>query len=634
MMSSQVIWEMEPLARIVEDDLLTGGLGLQGLRNPSLPEGATARLAALHKNFRDLVELSPGGGFEASVKGGAAGLIVPGTEYGALLGLPGCRQAISVRVLVPQHFDWDRPLMVVAPSSGSRGVTGAIGDVGSWALPEGCALVLTDKGTGGAQILDENTCFDPDLVATTELGAPTSFRLEPTIALSRFREANPGAIALQHAHSQDNIEAHWPSAVLAAASYGLDVLKKQEGLRQPKLTLDRIKVIAAGVSNGGGAVLRAAENDELRILDAVVAVEPNITPRNNYGGRVRLGNGADTSPGRTLVDYATAMNVLLPAALCAPALANDPFAEVTAAGEARQADWAGSLAKLGLLDGRNTAERATSALDKIRALGFAPQSEPLLHMMSVMHIWPAVAHTFVNALGKFPVEADPIGAHITFADTDVLGQTLERTSLATPEQRRLYGALSGGLSPGGGAFTVYKDGDIHPTLDDALALRRIATGRGGDGHKVSAGMTEIRASARSRGHPTIVLHGRCDSLINVEHTSRAYFAAAMNSDTDTRNWRYYEHDTGQHFESLLMVPGLSQRFNPLLPSFFQSLQFMRQHLFQAAPLPPSQVLRAALPKETGDDGLAIRSELSSGSIRTDANENRIAFNGNVLVIPE
>lgn len=634
MKSTQVIWEMEPVTRTIDDDLLTGGLGLHGLRDPNLPETATARLAALHKNFRDLVDLSSGGGFEASIKGGAAGLIVPGTEYGALLAIPGCRQAISVRALVPQHFDWDLPLMVVAPSSGSRGVIGAIGDVGSWALPQGCALVLTDKGTGGAQILDENTCFGPDLEATTELGAPTAFRLESTSALSRFRESNPRAIALQHAHSQDNIEAHWPSAVLAAASYGLDVLKKREGLRQPQPTLDRIKVIAAGVSNGGGAVLRAAENDTDGILDAVVAVEPSIAPQSNHGGRVRLGNGPVTSPGRALVDYATAMNVLLPAALCAPALANYPFAEVTAAGEARQADWAGGLGKLGLLDGCNTAERATSALDKIRALGFVQQSEPLLHMMSIMHIWPAVAHTFVSALGKFPVEADPVGAQITFADTDVLGQTLERTSAPTPEQRRLYGALSGGLSPGGGAFTVYKDGDIHPTLDDALALRCLATGRGGDGNRISKGMAEIRASARSRGHPTVVLHGRCDSLINVEHNSRAYFAAAMSSDTDTRNWRYYEHDTGQHFEALLMVPGLSQRFNPLRPSFFQSLELMRQHLFRRAPLPPSQVVRKALPQETGDDGLAIRSEVSPGGIRTEADENGILSDGKVLVIPE
>jgi hydroxybutyrate-dimer hydrolase len=63
--------------------------------------------------------------------------------------------------------------------------------------------------------------------------------------------------------------------VLAAAAFGLDVLSVTlEG----DFSADNTRVIAAAVSNGGNAVLRAAEADDEGLLDAVVSVMPNITP--------------------------------------------------------------------------------------------------------------------------------------------------------------------------------------------------------------------------------------------------------------------------------------------------------------------------------------------------------------------
>lgn len=631
--AGQTVLEADPVTRAgPDDDLLTAGLGLEGLRNPVLPPGASARAAAVHKNFREVVDIAPGGVFDNLIAGGADGLKVSGRDYAALIRIPGASQPIGVNLLVPGNFNWDRPVMVVAPSPGSRGVPGAIGDIGSWALPRGCALVLTDKGTGGVQILADDTCYGADLEPAPASDTPTVFRLRSTAALGKFRQANPQAIALKHAHSGDNVEALWPEIVLAAAQFGLGILRWREGSGQPPSVLDRIKVIAAGLSNGGGAVLRAAENDKGGVLDGIVAVEPNITPREGHGGKVRFGAGPSASPGRRLVDYATEMNLLLPAALGAPELADMPFAEVTAMAEARQVAWADGLAKAGLVEGGNTAARASDALRRIRALGFGEDSEALLPMMAVMHIWPAVSHTFVSALGRFPVEADPLGACTAFARTDALGLTLEGLADPTPEQKRLFGALSGGLSPGGGAFTIYANRDIHPSLKDALDLRRMAMGEGRNGGRVRWGSEEVLASARGRGKPTIVLHGRCDSLISVQHSSRAYVAAAMASGSNTRQLRYYEHDSGQHFESLLGVPGISQRYNPLLPSFFQALDLMRERVFGGAELPPNQVLRRALPGEIDGSGLAVRGRLS-GEILAQPGDNEIVRSGNSLGIP-
>ena len=48
-----------------------------------------------------------------------------------------------------------------------------------------------------------------------------------------------------------------------------------------------ILVIAASVSNGGAAVLRAAEQDTAGLIDGVVAGEPSAQPNSldRYGGR-------------------------------------------------------------------------------------------------------------------------------------------------------------------------------------------------------------------------------------------------------------------------------------------------------------------------------------------------------------
>ncbi len=633
MRAERIIWQQGPIRRDGPgDDLLTAGLGLEGLRNLQLPEGVSPRVAAAHKDFRDLVDLSPGGGFEALTVTEGGGLKVPGREYVALVRLAASRHPVCVRVLVPDRFDWDRPMIVVAPSSGSRGATGAIGDIGSWALPQRCALVLTDKGTGGVQLLAEDVCFTPHLEPTEASDAPTNFRLKPTSALRRFCKAHPGAIALKHAHCMENIEAAWPDAVLAAARYGLEVMKTREGSGKASAVLNRIKVVAAGVSNGGGAVLRAAEADRSGLLHGVISAEPNITPPTCHGGRVRFDDGAVKSPGRLLISYATVMNLLLPAALGAAALQDHPYAEMSAQRATGHAEWASGLGRYGLIEGTSHSERASDALSRIRALGFATGSEPLLHMMFAMQIWPAVSHTFVSAYGRYPVDADPVGAYVAFSSADAFGQAQLASQGRMAEQKRLFGALSGGLSPGGGAFTIYRNGKTEPDLADAIALHDLCAGRTAAARRVRAGAGKVLASARSRGAPTIILHGRCDPLISAEHASRAYFAAVSASGTDTRNWRYYEHETAQHFESLLMVPGLSQRFNPLLPSLHQSLELMREHLFRRGALPESQVLRRALPDKTGQDGLAMRAPIR-GDIQPEAGANRIEYTDGVLNIP-
>lgn len=135
------------------DDLLSAGLGHAGLltaappvfADASAPTPAELRRRALWASWRGIADLMPGGGF-----GQLYGTLeaVPGREFSTLARLPAANHPHRVVVQVPDNFDAAKRCVVVAPSSGSRGVYGAVAVAGPWALPRGCALAYTDKGAG------------------------------------------------------------------------------------------------------------------------------------------------------------------------------------------------------------------------------------------------------------------------------------------------------------------------------------------------------------------------------------------------------------------------------------------------------------------------------------------------------
>lgn len=151
------------------NDLLTAGLGATGLASTPAPTFADAinptaeelRTLAIYNNYRALVDTVPGGGY-GSLFGPQVNATdpegkIPGDEYLAFMTVPGA-VPVTVMVQVPNTFDPQDACMVTAPSSGSRGIYGAIGTAGEWGLKKGCAVVYTDKGSGtGSHNLATNT---------------------------------------------------------------------------------------------------------------------------------------------------------------------------------------------------------------------------------------------------------------------------------------------------------------------------------------------------------------------------------------------------------------------------------------------------------------------------------------------
>jgi hydroxybutyrate-dimer hydrolase len=208
----------------VKNDLLTGGLGISGLKKPTaptyadpkFPDAAELRTAAIHANYRALTDSSPLGGFgvlygpniDASGKPTLGEGLVAGDEFLTYADDGLGKQNVTLMVQVPAKFDPKNPCIVSASSSGSRGIYGAIGTAGEWGLKHHCAVAYTDKGTGtGAHDLESNTVnlIDGERVSTLRAGVQANFTADMNNAtLAKFKQETPNRFAFKHAHSKQN----------------------------------------------------------------------------------------------------------------------------------------------------------------------------------------------------------------------------------------------------------------------------------------------------------------------------------------------------------------------------------------------------------------------------------------------
>ena len=551
--------------RAADDDLLTGGLGLDGLRIMVPPEFADAqaptpaelRRRALWSSWRGIADLAPGGGY-AEIYGSVAR--VPGREFHAYARVPGANQPHRVMVQLPDTFDTDKPCMVVTASSGSRGIYGSIAIAGAWGLPKGCAVAYTDKGAGADY-------FDLD--------AQMGHRADGTLvgadgndALAFVPDAPAGAsgIAFKHAHSKDNPEADWGRHVRQAAQFGLNVLNQAYPDRN--YGFDDVRVIAVGVSNGGGAVLRAAEdNDDW--LDAVVAGEPNV-----------LVNGV-----RPLYDITTEAALLMPCALLDMPAATLPQPPLL---EPLQPFWQArctSLKAAGVIEGADLAAQARSAHEKLRASGWSEQALVAGTASAGFDLWRAVAVTYASAYGRHGVGAHPCGFAFSAQNPDSSPRP------ATAAERGSWWSDASGIPPGNGV------GIIDPklalpdlTLAGLQCLRGFHAGPGEAAQRVQAGIAATRALPPRAGLPVLVVHGMDDGLVPEAFSSTPYLAAARAA--GRQDVRYWQVRNAQHFDAFLGFPAYGARYAPLLPYVHAALDRVWAHLEGQGALPADAVIDA------------------------------------------
>ena len=672
-------------------DLLTAGLGKSGIAStaaatltsfadPANPTVDELRRNAVQSNYRGLVDNTAGGGFgvlygpniDLSGKATLGEGLVPGIEYTGVLDDAAGRKRVTMAVQVPDNFDVNNPCVVVGPSSGSRGVYGAIATASDWGLKRGCAVALTDAGKGmGLYDLSDDTVHKVDGTRATRTVAGTLSNFAANIsdaARAAFNTAFPNRLALKHAHSQLNPEKDWGNDTLSAAAYALYVLNQQyaptvnntpsKGVR---FTAANTMVIAASVSNGGAAVLRAAEQDTAGLIDGVVAGEPSAQPSSTSGYGVQFG-GVDVGGfGKPLMDYFTIANLYQPcAALAAPAALTEvsiynyiglTAQTTTATNRCTQ------LAAKGLVTGATTAAQAADALSKLHAAGWTADNDTMHNAHYALGNAVIISMMYTNAYGRFSVTDNVCGmsaAAVAAGAPAAIAATVKAASYAT----------GNGTVNGTPATVIYNDSvggakgwnlGVSPStgvadfsLDAALCQRALYTGvdsvsgaalaanstpTKAQSDAVRAGVNEVLLNGNLRGKPTLMLAGRSDALLPINNSERAYAAYNRSVEGSGSKLRYIEVTNAQHFDTFNAFSGFDTRFVPLHSYFVQAMNDMYANLKSGTALPPSQVVRTTARGGAAGAAPAITAANVPAISASPVAADQIGFAGTALSVP-
>jgi len=127
-------------------------------------------------------------------------------------------------------------------------------------------------------------------------------------------------------------------------------------------------------------------------------------------------------------------------------------------------------------------------------------------------------------------------------------------------------------------------------VDGAACLRGLLAPRNG---VLARSIDQLKVDGSLRGKPAIIVHGRADTLIPVNHTSRPYVALNKSQDKKSR-LAYYEVTNAQHFDAFVdnpALPGYDSRLVPLHRYFIEAMDLMYNHLKNGTAIPASQVVR-------------------------------------------
>lgn len=674
-----------------KQDLLTAGLGKTGLAaaaspgyaDPARPTAAELRRNALFANYRGVADPTSAGGY-GRLYGPNIDLagndtlgegLVPGKEYLASVDDGTGARRVVMAVQVPASFDTGKPCIVVGPSSGSRGVYGALGASSEWGLKRGCAVALTDAGKGmGLYDPADDTVNKVDGTRSTRSAAGPLSHFASAItdaARAAYNLAFPHRVAIKHAHSQINPEKHWGNDTLVAVRYALYALNQEygnalaDGSREARFDAANTLVIAGAVSNGGAAALQAAEQDTEGLIDGVVVNEPSAQPKATSGFGVVVGSTPVATVGKPLADYFTYANIYQGCASLAPAVAmteTSLFNYMTLAGmNGRAANRCSALAAKGLVTGTTTDEQATDALNKLQAYGFSAEHGPSHNSHYGLGNAAIIGMMYTNAYGRFGLADNLCGMSAGYVDAS--GSPASPSAAQVLQKEQSFAAGNGTVN-GSPATVIYNDSvggakawsvAVSPStglqdfaLDAALCQRALVTGKdavtGADlnaastptaaqSEAVRAGIQDVLLNGNLRGKPTLIVHGRHDALVVPNHSSRAYAAFNRSVEGAASRLSYVEVVHGQHFDAFLPLSGFDNRFVPLHHYFGPAMNAMYDHLANGAALPASQVVRATPRGGAPGAAPAITAANLPPIAATPAEADRITFDGATLRIP-
>jgi hydroxybutyrate-dimer hydrolase len=265
---------------------------------------------------------------------------------------------------------------------------------------------------------------------------------------------------------------------------------------------------------------------------------------------------------------------------------------------------------------------------------------------------------YTNAFGRFGIADNLCG--MSAAQVNSTGDVVPVTATL----KAASFAVGNGTVNGAPASVVYNDsvggakawqfaispstGQADFALDAALCQRALVTGSDpvsgaaltaastptkAQSDAVRAGIAEVLLGGNLRGKPTVLVAGRSDALVPVNHNSRAYVAFNRAVEGGTAQVRYYEVTNAQHFDTFVSLSGFDTRFAPLHVYFNQSMNAMYAHLKSGTPLPASQVVRATPRGGSPGAAPAITTANVPPLAATPAAADVIEFSGTSVNVP-
>jgi hydroxybutyrate-dimer hydrolase len=355
---------------------------------------------------------------------------------------------------------------------------------------------------------------------------------------------------------------------------------------------------------------------------------------------IKRGSTTVANAGKGLYDYFTIANLYEPCAAMAPASASASL--ITSVNAANAANRCEALAARGLIGSGDTATEGTNALNVMLANGWEADSIPFMPSHYLFAVLP-VALTYANSYAKASVKDNLCG--YSFGGAPVNGVP---TQISAAAAAQVFGTGNGvpptagvnilnNNSVGGTALDALSisasTGKSDYNVDGALCMRDQLTAQTLVATTLSQSIAAVKRTGNLRGKPAVIVHGRSDTLVPVNHSSRPYYALNKSVDSGSR-LAYYEITNAQHFESFLGFPGYDTRLVPLHRYFIQAMDIMYANLRNGTAIPPSQVVRTTPRGGTGGAAPAVTAANVPPIAATPAAANAITFSSNTLTVPE
>ncbi|WP_185964438.1 3-hydroxybutyrate oligomer hydrolase family protein [Aliikangiella marina] len=578
-----------------DDDLLTAGWSHTQLTQRKLPttsnqsDPKTLRKIAYFNNFIALLDTTESGGYGKFFGPNKTQPSIPGHEYLTYAITPSGTPEATLALQIPDNFDLNKNCIIVAATSGSRGIYGAVGTVGTWALTNRCAVAYTDKGTGtGFYFYDQQSGYDIQGNYRHKNQGLLSYLPKKNQNTKSFLKQFPTAIATKQAYSGDNIERKFGEFVYKAGEFALYQLNQHFKQKRISFTRQNTTIIAASISNGGVASIRGVEYDETELFDGLVVSEPNIYPQKN--SRLAILQQSELIENHSLpgIEYFMTQYLLEPCSLLSEKLNSSGSQQDDESRTKILQDWCDKLKADGFIVGDSYQKLAHSSLEYLKRNGINHNNQVLSSLMYTIQIGPSLATTYVNQLGRFKIEDKICGNYFTAFDK------LVKPRFLSLQERQLLFAKSSGI-PRTASIEIGHTNQLDNYERAKCFYDIVKTDR------VQNGIKEVIATQNLHNVPTIIIHGQNDNLIAPNHSSRPYYANLLLSGKhDTDKLKYYEITNAQHFDSFLSFPAFAKHYVPLHHYFEQSLELMLAHLQKGKTLPPSQVVATSIRSVTNN----------------------------------